>query len=207
MISKNNVEVSNTQDKEYTNLLVGKQIVGWKRFFDVQAPYRWNLQQLKPGLTLDIGCGIGRNLINLKGKGIGIDHNLNSVQVARNLGLTAFTPEEFQNSHFNTSQRFDSLLLSHVAEHMNQKKVSELLREYITLLKPKGKLIIITPQEAGYKSDPTHVEFMDFLKLCNITSQLGFKVLKEYSFPFPRVVGHFFMFNEFISVSCRTHMA
>lgn len=205
MIPNNDVEISNTQDKDYTNLLVEKQIVGWKRFFDVQAPYRWNLQRLKPGLTLDIGCGIGRNLINLKGKGVGIDHNLNSVQIARSLGFTAFTPEEFQNSAFNTSQKFDSLLLSHVAEHMNQKEVVELLREYITVLKPEGKLIIITPQEAGYESDPTHVEFMDFLKLRNVTSQLGFEVLKEYSFPFPRVIGHFFTYNEFISVSCPTH--
>jgi SAM-dependent methyltransferase len=193
----------NTQDKDYTNLLVEKQKVGWKRFFDVQAPYRWNLQRLKPGLTLDIGCGIGRNLINLKGKGIGVDHNLNSVQIARNLGLTAFTPEEFQNSAFNTCQKFDSLLLSHVAEHMKQKEVVELLKEYLPLLKPEGKLILITPQEAGYNSDPTHVEFMDFSRLQNITSQLGFKVFKEYSFPFPRVIGHFFIYNEFISVSCK----
>jgi 2-polyprenyl-3-methyl-5-hydroxy-6-metoxy-1,4-benzoquinol methylase len=194
----------NTQDKDYTNLLVEKQKVGWKGFFDVQAPYRWNLQRLKPGLTLDIGCGIGRNLINLKGKGIGIDHNLNSVQIARNLGLTAFTPEEFQNSAFNTSQKFDSLLLSHVAEHMKQKEVVELLKEYLPLLKPEGKLILITPQEAGYNSDPTHVRFMDFSRLQNITSQLGFKVFKEYSFPFPRVIGHFFIYNEFISVSCKS---
>lgn len=204
MIPKNNVEIFNTQNQDYTNLLVEKQTVGWKRFFDVQAPYRWNLQRLKPGLTLDIGCGIGRNLINLKGKGVGVDHNLNSVQIARNLGLTAFTPEEFQNSAFNTSQRFDSLLLSHVAEHMKQKEVVELLKEYLPLLKSEGKLILITPQEAGYKSDPTHVEFMDFSTLQNITSQLGFEVFQEYSFPFPRVIGHFFIYNEFISVSCKS---
>ncbi len=202
MIPKNKVEVSNTQDREYTNTLIKKQIVGWKRFVDVQAPYRWNLQRLKPGLTLDIGCGIGRNLINLKGQGIGIDHNLNSVEVSRSLGFTAFTPEEFKNSTFNTSQRFDSLLLSHVAEHMNQQEVVKLLRGYINLLKPQGKLIIITPQEVGYQSDSTHVEFMDFLKLRQVTSQLGFKVLQEYSFPFPRVAGRFFIYNEFISVSC-----
>ncbi|MGV2827892.1 class I SAM-dependent methyltransferase [Myxosarcina sp. GI1(2024)] len=201
MIPNGNFEVSDTQDGEYTNLLVEKQIAGWKRLFDVQAPYRWNLRRLKPGLTLDIGCGIGRNLINLKGKAIGIDHNSNSVEIARNLGLTAFTPEEFQNSPFNTSQRFDSLLLSHVAEHMNQDEAVELLNKYTTFLKPKGKLILMTPQEAGYKTDPTHIEFMDFLKLRNIASQLRFKVLQEYSFPFPRVIGHFFIYNEFISVS------
>ncbi|AFZ34988.1 Methyltransferase type 12 [Stanieria cyanosphaera PCC 7437] len=199
----NNLEVSNTQARDYTELLIAKQQIGWKRFIDVQAPYRWNLQRLNPGLTLDLGCGIGRNLINLKGKGVGIDHNLNSIKVARNRGLTVFTPEEFHNSTFNTPQRFDSLLVSHVVEHMNQNQAVELCRKYLTHLKPEGKLIIMTPQEAGYKSDPTHVEFMNFPKLQNLTSQLGFKVIKEYSFPFPRILGHLFLYNEFVSVSSR----
>ena len=201
MLNKDNYETPTTKSINYTNKLVKKQIVWWKTFFDVQAPYRWNLWQLKPGFTLDIGCGIGRNLINLQGKGIGIDHCLPSVQVARKRGLSAFKPDDFQTSKFNTPQKFDSILLAHVAEHMNQNEVLELLKEYIHLLKPGGKLIIITPQEVGYRSDPTHVELMNFSKLRNITKQLGLKTFKEYSFPFPRFFGYLFIYNEFISVN------
>ncbi len=201
MFNKNNNRSLATNDTGYTDRLVKKQIVWWKRIFDVQAPYRWNLRRLKPGFTLDIGCGIGRNLINLQGKGVGIDHNLNSVQIARQRGLISFTPEEFQNSEFNRPQQFDSILLAHVAEHMSQNEVIELLQEYIHLLKSKGKLIVITPQEVGYRSDPTHVELMNFSKLRNIARQLGFTILKEYSFPFPRILGHLFIYNEFVSVS------
>lgn len=201
MTIKDDSQTSTTQDADYTNQLVEKQVIWWKRLLDVQAPYRWNMQRLEPGLTLEIGCGIGRNLINLKGNGIGIDHNLYSVKVARKRGLIAFTIEEFQNSYFNKPQQFDSLLLSHVAEHMTQKEVVDLLTKYVDLLKPKGKLIVITPQEAGYKSDSTHVEFMNFIKLRNIVKQLKFNILQEYSFPFPRFLGIFFIYNEFISVS------
>lgn len=203
MENPDNFKTPNTQDLDYTTRLIEKQRVGWKRFFDVQAPYRWNLQRLKPGLTCDIGCGIGRNLINLQGNGIGIDHNLHSVQVAKNMGLTVFTPDEFQNSSFNKSQLFDSLLMSHVAEHMKQQEVVQILQEYIHLLKPEGKLIIITPQEAGYRSDSTHVEFMNFAKLRNIVSEIKFTTLTEYSFPFPRFIGNLFIYNEFISVSTK----
>lgn len=201
MTSNDKFKTPTTQYMDYTNRLVKKQRIWWKRFFDVQAPYRWNLQRLKPGFTFDIGCGIGRNLINLKGNGIGIDHNLHSVQIARKRGLTVFTPEEFHTSPYNTPQQFDSLLLSHVAEHMNQKEVVELLTQYIHLLKLGGKLILITPQEVGYKSDSTHVEFMDFAKLRNIVDKLGLTTLKVYSFPFPRFFGNLFIYNEFISVS------
>jgi 2-polyprenyl-3-methyl-5-hydroxy-6-metoxy-1,4-benzoquinol methylase len=191
----------NTKNFTYTNRLINKQKAGWKVFFDVQAPYRWNLQRLKPGFTLDIGCGIGRNLINLKGRGVGIDHNRDSVEIVRKLGLTAFTSEEFETSSYNQPQQFDSLLLAHVAEHMTQGEVIDILQQHRHLLKPHGKLIVITPQEVGYKSDPTHVEFMNFDKLRNIVRQSGFKIAKEYSFPFPRIFGNLFIYNEFISVS------
>lgn len=201
MKNKDNSGSPTTQKIGYTSRLVEKQIVWWKRIFDVQAPYRWNLQRLKPGFTLDIGCGIGRNLINLKGRGVGVDHNLHSVKVALGRGLTVFTPDDFQTSPFNAPRQFDSLLLSHVAEHMTQKEVVELLRGYIHLLKPQGKLIIITPQEAGYKSDSTHIEFMNFSKLQSITEKLDFTISQEYSFPFPRFIGHFFIYNEFVSIS------
>jgi SAM-dependent methyltransferase len=200
---KNNPKVQDTKYSDYTDILVKKQMVWWKRLLDVQAPYRWNLRWLQPGYTLEIGCGIGRNLIHLRGRGVGIDHNLPSVEIARHQGLTAFTPEEFEGSDFNIPQRFDTLLLAHVAEHMTQKEAVELINKYLSFLKPGGRLIMITPQEAGYRSDSTHIEFMDFSKLRNINKQLNLNILQEYSFPFPRFVGHIFIYNEFISVSCK----
>lgn len=192
---------SSTQKAYYTNVLFNKQLVWWKRLLDVQAPYRWNLNRLKPGFSLEIGCGIGRNLVHLRGKGIGIDHNLHSVEIARRRGIAAFTPDEFKTTTFNKPQSFDCLLLSHVAEHMNLSQIVDLLRNYVGLLKIGGRLIIITPQEAGFKRDSTHIEFMDFTKIRKVVEQIGFSVLKEYSFPFPRIFGRLFTYNEFVSIS------
>lgn len=197
----NDKKTPTTDAPAYTNRLLKLQTVWWKRIVDVQAPYRWNLQRLKPGFTLDIGCGIGRNLINFQGNGIGIDHNLDTVKIARERGLKAFTPAEFKTSSFNVPHQFDSLLLSHVAEHMTQPEVVELLTEYIHLLKPQGKLIIIAPQEAGFKSDSTHVEFMNFPNIRKIVRLVKCNILQEYSFPFPRIFGHIFLYNEFVAVS------
>lgn len=189
-----------TRSAQYTERLKKLQGVWWKQFLDVQAPYRWNLRRLDPGFILDIGCGIGRNLLHLNGQGIGVDHNEESVRFARKLGLNAFTPKEFENTdHFR--RQFDTLLLAHVAEHMMKQDVVQLLEKYIHLVKPGGKLIMITPQEAGYKTDPTHVEFMDFGKLRDINKQLGLTLLREFSFPFPRIAGRFFIYNEFVTVS------
>ena len=189
-----------TQEIAYTARLAAKESVWWKKLLDVQAPYRWNLSRLNPGFTLDLGCGLGRNLINLRGHGVGIDHNPHSVETARSRGLRAFLPEEFEQSSANVANTFDSILLSHVAEHMTEEEVVKFIDAYTDLLKPNGQLILITPQECGYRSDPTHVQFMEFTTLRSIIRRLGFLPVREYSFPFPRVVGHFFKYNEFISI-------
>jgi SAM-dependent methyltransferase len=190
-----------TAGSDYTRRLADKGTVWWKRLLDVQAPYRWNLRRLQPGFTLDIGCGLGRNLIHLKGQAVGIDHNPYSVEVARSHGLQAFVPEEFEASGFYRAGRFDSFLLSHVAEHMTAAEAVNLLTGYLPLLKPQGRVILITPQESGYRSDPTHVQFLDFASLQNIACEAGLLPLREFSFPFPRPFGRLFKYNEFILVA------
>ena len=190
-----------TEDYEYSARLLAKETVWWKRILDVQAPYRWNLRRLKPGFTVDIGCGLGRNLLHLDGNGIGIDHNQHTVEIARSRGLKAYTMAEFQTSPYNQAATFDSVLMSHVAEHMREVEVVKLLTAFIPLLKPYGQVILICPQEYGYRSDPTHVQFLDFERLRWIVTESGLIPVKEYSFPFPRVVGRLFKYNEFVSIS------
>lgn len=164
-----------------------------------------HLQALQLGLVLDIGCGLGRNLINLGGssQGIGIDHNPYSVEVAQSRGLIAFTPEEFQRSSYANLAGFDSLLLSHVAEHMRSKEAISLLNEYLCYLKPGGRVVLITPQIAGYRSDRTHVEFVDFHLATMILNKCGLRVSKQYSFPLPQLLGKVFKYNEFITLGVK----
>lgn len=200
MTNQNQQPIANTKNSDYAQRLVKLQTAKWKKWLNVQAPYRWNLQQIKMGFTFDIGCGIGRNLINLDGYGVGIDHNLDSVKICQSRGLHSFTTENFNNSSWNVPESFDSILLSHVAEHMTYAENIDLISQYIYLLKPEGKLVIITPQEVGYRSDSSHVEFINFTKVARIYKTINFQIIKQYSFPFPRILGHLFIYNEFISV-------
>jgi len=190
-----------TTDESYTERLVTHSTVWWKRLIDVQMPYRWNLRRLNLGFTLDIGCGIGRNLLHLEGNGVGIDHNRTSVEIARTHGLVAFTPEEFDASEYNVPERFDSILLAHVVEHMTEPESQALLSRHAGLLKPGGTCVLIAPQERGFRSDSTHVQFMDFGALRRLASSVGFESVREYSFPFPRRAGRLFTYNEFVSLS------
>jgi len=196
---------------EYTKDLARLQTARWKRLLHVQAPYRWNLRRLEPGFMLEVGCGVGRCLDFVGGNGVGVDTNAWSVEMCRERGFVAFTPEQFQHSEWARFGTFDSLLLAHVAEHMTRDEVVELIRSYLGYLTPLGRIILFTPQERGFawQSD-VHVEFMDFSKLESILSELGSCVERRYSFPFPRFLGRLFVYNEFVMVGtfpCRGECA
>lgn len=188
-------------DSQYAQRLVDLQTAWWKRLLPVQAPYRWNLRRLRLGFTLDLGCGIGRNLLHLRGQGVGIDTNPECVAFARSRGLGAYTPEEFRASPWARRGAFDSLLAAHVLEHMEPDGAVELLSEYLAYVRPGGRAVLVTPQERGYASDPTHVAFLDFDDLGRMADALGLRVERAYSFPLPRRFGRLFVYNEFVVVA------
>ena len=186
-----------TRKEDYAQRLIGLQHVKWKRVLHVQAPYRRNLMRLRPGLTLDIGCGVGRTLEWFP-DGVGIDHNEVAVKSCQEHGMIAYTPPEFWNSPYAKDAFFDSLLLAHVVEHMSRDAAVGLLAKYLQVLKPTGQIIVITPQEAGFKSDASHVNFADFDEVTRILEGVSFQPLSRQSFPFPRPVGRLFRYNEFV---------
>jgi SAM-dependent methyltransferase len=179
----------------YAQRLKRLQTPLWKRALDVQAPYRWNLRRLKPGRTLDVGCGVGRNLAHLAGKGVGVDPNPACVADARARGFEAYAPEDLPAGDF------DSLLFAHVLEHLEDPR--GLVRDYLPRLRPGGQLILITPQELGHASDATHVQFLDFAGLHEIAAAVGLDVERAFSFPFPRWAGSLFKYNEFVVTARR----
>ena len=193
-----------THGEDYAERLIRLQTAPWKRWLDVQALHRWTLRRTARGLTLDIGCGIGRNLLHLRGRSVGVDINEHCVRAARSRGLTAFTPQEFRlSTEYNRPGVFDTLLLAHVAEHMSEDQAVALLQEYEGLMRPQSRLILITPQEAGFRSDTTHVQLMDFGALARIAKRIDFTPEQTFSFPLPRWAGRWFTYNEFVLVGER----
>ena len=187
-----------TSGHTYAERLKRLEGARWRQALNVQAPYRWNIRRLGLGHTLDIGCGLGRNLAHLGGDGVGVDHNAESIAVARSKGLQAYTSEEFAATDLAKPASFDSLLLAHVVEHMSFADAVALVNIYLPYVRPGGSVCFITPQERGYATDATHVRFVDFEKLTELAAALGLTVGRHYSFPFPRAAGKVFPYNEFV---------
>ena len=189
--------VDSTSGEEYARRLQAKQQVWWKKALNVQAPYQWNLRRQHLGRTLDVGCGIGRNLETLDPGSVGVDHNAHAVAVARERGVTALTVAEWEASELRQPGSFDGMLLAHVIEHMSGEVAAALLRDYLPYLRPGGKVFFLCPQERGYASDPTHVRLTTGDDLAELAREVGLQPQPWFSFPFPRWAGKAFVYNEF----------
>lgn len=191
-----------TRGSEYAQRLERLESARWKRILDVQRPYRWNLRRLTLGRVLEVGCGIGRNLEALPAA-VGVDHNADSVKIARGRGFLAYSTDEWDICPEAEPATFDSLLLAHVLEHMDSAEADDVIGSYLPYLKPAAKLLLICPQERGYRTDVTHVRFLDFAQMAAHARTAGFSPVREYSFPFPRAFGKVFPYNEFVVLGRR----
>ena len=197
-----NHHAQDTRSQEYADRLRDLSGARWKQLLDVQRPYRWNLHRQGLGRTLDVGCGIGRNLVNLGGNSVGVDHNAESISECRARGLEAYTSEEWQAPpDVAAPESFEGLLFAHVVEHVEPEHWEGLVSAYLPYLAPGGTVMFICPQEKGYTTDSTHVHFTDGTKLADLARRVGLTVEKNFSFPFPRLAGRFFPYNEFCVVA------
>ncbi|WP_421734373.1 class I SAM-dependent methyltransferase [Cellulomonas sp.] len=193
-----------TAGPDYAERLARLESARWKQLLDVQAPYRRHVQRLRLGRTVDVGCGIGRNLESLDPGSVGVDHNPHSVQVARSRGLDAWTDEQFfADPVLSAPESFDGLLAAHLVEHLPADQILDVVQPYVSVLAPGGRAAFITPMERGYASDATHVRFSDFPVLTELCAQLGLEVRRTYSFPFPRWTGRLFTYNEFVVLATK----
>lgn len=188
-------------DAEYTRRLQKLSSRRWKRL--IPNPYSWNVRRLAWGSVLDVGCGIGRCLDFVRPRGVGVDPNESAVAVCRQKGHRAYRPEEFGTVYGSREpdRQFDSLLCSHVLEHLDEPTGVGLLRKYLPHLTADGRVILITPQERGQRSDATHLRFMDAEALTQMAELCGLEIERMSSFPLPRRFGRWFIYNETITVA------
>jgi 2-polyprenyl-3-methyl-5-hydroxy-6-metoxy-1,4-benzoquinol methylase len=169
----------------------------WKRL--VPNPYRWHIRHVCKGRVLDVGCGIGRCLAFLAGRGVGVDPNPAAVEIARARGVEAYTPAELAS--MDDAVAFDTLLCSHVLEHLSRPEGVELLQTWAPRVRSGGRLVLICPQQRGQRSDPTHVRFVGEAELRDLAHAVGVADVQVRSFPLMRWFGRWWVHNETVLVA------
>lgn len=156
----------------------------------VRAAYLRRHRALVRGATLDYGCGVGELLRLLPPDSEGAEISAEAVSYCRSQGLTVrqleLSEEELDISWIPDG-RFQTVLLSHVLEHLADPASG--LREILRVGAAKGlsRVVVVVPGWAGYLTDPTHRTFVDeaYLRRAGLLECLpdGWRLLTKRSFP------------------------
>lgn len=107
--------------------------------------------------VLDVGCGFGRILKELKKEGInalGIDINPKIVETNLSNGLDCITTHDF----VNLQEMYDVIIMSHIIEHFSPDGLLIFIDNYLDRLKPGGYLVVATPlYTANFFDDFDHI--------------------------------------------------
>lgn len=114
------------------------------------------------GKILDVGCSIGNFLAINPNQIKGIDIDNDAIRICKKRGLNAQYMDLNKKLKFKKNS-FEGIFCSHVIEHLPNPFFS--LKEIWRILKPGGKMVLITPdyimthhkQHKGFWSDYTHV--------------------------------------------------
>jgi len=143
------------------------------------------LNAVQQGRLLDVGCGAGEWLLKMRERGWsveGCDFDRHAVEVARQSGLKVECgPLEKQNYPANS---FDAVTLNHVIEHIPDPH--HILAECFRILKPGGKLVLFTPNNASlgrriFKESwrglepPRHLHLFSMQSMHGILAAAGFQ--------------------------------
>jgi SAM-dependent methyltransferase len=97
---------------------------------------------------LDIGCGYGQMLVNLKRDGYtdlyGIDISQDAVDFCNRQGLNVSAVEDIV-AYFS-DKKYDLIVMSHVLEHIEKSRIIETVKHIKNhLLKPGGHFLLMVP--------------------------------------------------------------
>jgi SAM-dependent methyltransferase len=138
------------------------------------------------GYVLDIGCGPGVYLENYSGPSLGIDAHPSNVKICTKKGIKAIEADANKFLQVNT---FDTVLLSHILEHLDDP--AKVIENAYRSTKYGGEIIVIVPCKEGFVSglndEVGHKHFIDEEFVDEKIRSLGGK--KIYSSTFPPFLG------------------
>jgi 2-polyprenyl-3-methyl-5-hydroxy-6-metoxy-1,4-benzoquinol methylase len=153
---------------------------------------KMHLDGVPLGRLLDIGCGSGAFLHKMKASGWtveGLDFDADAACAAMDTYGVQVRVGRLADMDYE-SESFDAITMHHVIEHVFD-PVS-LLREIWRILKPRGRLIVVTPNVNSWGHEqfgecwrglepPRHVRLYNSRALANATAAAGFQQIDAYS--------------------------
>lgn len=151
--------------------------------FRIPVYLRKILPENKEARILDIGCGFGQILAELRKMGYknisGADRSDESVGHCTGIGLDVKKIGDVQEL-FDDGQKYDFVIMTHVIEHIEKNRIIETLRNIKILLAEGGGLYLTTPNAQA--NTGSYWMFEDFTHTTIFTGGSLLYVLKAAGF-------------------------
>ena len=181
--SKENKHSGDRRDTDYFELR-GLDENYYKKYILPQYIYN-NLPEDKNAKILDLGCGLGQTLNELKKIGYknvsGIDISDEAVKALTNLKIKITKVNDIIDFANSSNEKYDFLIMSHVLEHIEKNKMIETLSAVREKLMHEGsKFMVMVPNAQSYTG--SYWRYEDFTHSWLFTSGSLFYVLKSAGF-------------------------
>lgn len=180
-----------TKNINWLYLIFFKFLSFWRGlcvYFESSVFYLHNQKQRK---LIEIGCGDGEYLQLMQELGWdveGIDSDPMAVKTARTNGINVrcIGLDEVES----LTDKYDVVVLRHVIEHLINPNAALIICR--RLLKPDGKLVLITPNSRSFGhylfnarwrglEPPRHLNIFNMKNLCRITEDCGLDVISSFT--------------------------
>jgi len=194
MSSKSSIQVAYGQ--EYLDYQTNRN---WFRKL-VRKLYLNKQKSYLVGTVLDFGCGSGELLKKIEHDCVGLEVNKNAVKYCKKNGLNVHLYDPISDDYsFSQFTKFDSLVMSHVLEHLAQPEIvlTKILKSCFRL--GVKRILLIVPGKKGFLSDKTHKKFIDINFIMNnyLNDNYGYELREVTYFPLNnKIFGDLFTHNE-----------
>lgn len=159
------------------------------RKYSISSKVRLVKKYVKSGKALDVGCGTGQFLNELKNKGFevtGIEPNNSARKIASDsFGLTVYNEEKINELKKNS---FQVISLWHVLEHV--KDLNQRIQQLKKLLAPNGVVIVAVPNPDSWDAKhygkfwaaydlPRHLYHFNSSSIQNLFKKAGFILIEK----------------------------
>lgn len=155
----------------------------------------------KPDRVLDIGCGFGI-YFTINHGAVGIDLNQDAIEECKRSGHNAMLADVAKGLHFG-DKSFDWVIAYDFIEHLEQEDIRKTFREVSRVLDNGGRWLVAVPNRKGFDWDREitgHKTFVEKDLMKRLSNEAGFRIIRNYSYPFPKMLGEWFKHNKDIYV-------
>ncbi len=191
-------------DRAYADRQLARRGSAVRRW--VKARYVARVLAHVRGPAVDLGCGAGQILARLPRGSMGVEVNPVLVDTLRaeDLDVVRAVPHPDRvDLDAVPAHRFGTAILSHVLEHFAD--AAGVLRRLMTDCAARGigRLVVVVPGAAGYRTDDTHRTFvtLDYLRAHGLLGGADHRVVHRSFFPGDAAAfGRWFAYHELMLV-------